>query len=63
MGARTFAEMMEGPRRRLKLFNPDSWLTQIGWLGHTGDFYPWPTIPTREQEPRGYFPIYMQDGN
>jgi hypothetical protein len=36
--------------------------TQIGWLGHTGTFYPWPALaPSEEQEPGGYVPVYIDE--
>lgn len=55
--------MLEGPRKTVMNFVQDHWMTQIGWLGHRdGTFYPWPTIPTKGEEPGGYSPVYLEDG-
>lgn len=60
------AEMMEGPRRTAGSFRqgiPPTWLVQVGWIGHKkGKFYPWPSQPTSTEEPGGYSPVYMEDG-
>lgn len=56
------AAMMEGPRMRISLFNVTHWMTQVGWLGQTGQFYPWPMTPSKQQEPGGYSPVYIEDG-
>ena len=51
-----YAAMMDGPRQKFKTAH---WMTQIGWLGQTGAFYPWPTTPTKEEEPGSYSPVYI----
>lgn len=59
-----FAEMMEGPRKKMFKFDENHWMTQVGWIGHKrGKFYPWPSQPTSRQEPGGYSPVYMEDGD
>lgn len=57
------ANMMEGPRTKIDKFSKNHWMVQIGWLGQSGTFYPCPSIPTREQEPGSYSPVYMEDGD
>lgn len=52
----TFAEMNEGPKHQ-----PHGPQTQVGWLGATGQFYPWPTTPDSTQEPGSYMPVYIDD--
>ena len=59
----TINEMMEGPRTPVSRFAYNHWMTQIGWLGQTGAFYPYPTSPTKEQEPGSYSPVYIEDGD
>lgn len=49
-------EMLEGPKHM-----PHIRQIQVGWLGATGAFYPWPTEPTREQEPGSYIPVYIDE--
>jgi len=51
-----FVRMIEHPKHE-----PHGQQTQIGWLGQTGVFYPWPQIPTADQEPGSYIPVYMDD--
>jgi hypothetical protein len=59
-----FAEMMEGPRTKINRFDRKNWMTQVGWIGHKkGKFYPWPSQPTETEEPGGYSPVYMEDGD
>lgn len=49
-----FQEMMEGPTH-----NTHGPQIQVGWLGHSGMFYPWGKMPTKDQEPGGYLPVYI----
>jgi uncharacterized protein YaeQ len=37
-------------------------LRQIGWLGHTGQYYPLGAGPTSNDEPGGFSPVYIQIG-
>jgi hypothetical protein len=48
-----FHELVDGPAHV-----PHARQIQVGWLGATGTFYPWPITPTREQEPGSYMPVY-----
>jgi len=52
--------VMEGPDCKLAVFNNEHSLRQIGWLGATGTFYPWPSFPSRQQEPGSYSPVYIE---
>lgn len=52
----SFAEMNEGPKHE-----PHGTQTQVGWLGQTGAFYPWPHTPTVGEEPGSYIPVYIDD--
>lgn len=56
------AKMMEGPRTKLRDFNPKHFIVQVGWLGATGRFYPIYFLESRirETEPGSYSPIYME---
>jgi hypothetical protein len=53
-----FLKLNEGPDH-----DPHTRLRQIGWLGHTGETYPWWETPTAEQEPGGYMPLYIELGD
>jgi hypothetical protein len=37
-------------------------MAQVGWLGQTGEVYPLKPLPTAEQEPGSYTPLYIQIG-
>jgi len=52
----TFAQMIEGPKHI-----PHIRQVQVGWLGQTGAFYPWPTEPGRADEPGSYMPVYIDE--
>jgi len=52
----TLAQMIEGPKH-----NSHGRQTQVGWLGASGTFYPWPQIPTSDQEPGSYMPVYVDN--
>lgn len=60
-----YPSLMEGPERKISVFNPTHDLRQIGWLGFTGVFYPvyCPMSVIHEHEKGGYSPVYMEVGD